>query len=61
MSALPESTAVRLMALRATHTLAATALQLNAEDLPTATGGTWTANAVGKVHARLAAAAALAA
>lgn len=61
VSTLPQATGDRLMTLRSTHTLAATAMQLNAEGLLTATGGTWTANAVGKVHARLTAAAALAA
>lgn len=61
VSVLPQVTGERLMTLRATRTLAATAMQLNAEGLPTATGGTWTANAVGKVYARLTAAAALAA
>jgi DNA invertase Pin-like site-specific DNA recombinase len=61
VSALPWATGDRLMTLRATNTLAATAMQLNAEGLATATGGTWTANAVGKVYARLTTAAALAA
>lgn len=61
VSALPQVSGDRLMVLRATRTLAATAMQLNAEGIPTATGGAWTANSVGKVQARLAAAAALAA
>lgn len=61
VSILPRATGERLMTLRATATLAATAMQLNAEGLTTATGGTWTANAVGKAQARLRAAAALAA
>lgn len=56
VSALPSSTGDRLLALRATCTLDVTAAQLNAEGLTTATGGSWTANAVSKVHARLAAA-----
>lgn len=60
VSVLPLATGDRLMTLRATHTLAATAMQLNAEGFTTATGGTWTPNAVGKVHARLTAAAVLA-
>lgn len=61
VSALPRATGERLMTLRATATLAATAMQLNTEGLATATGGTWTANAVGKAQARLTAAAAPAA
>ncbi|WP_315070312.1 recombinase family protein [uncultured Microbacterium sp.] len=61
VSVLPRTTGERLMTLRATATLAATAMQLNAEGLTTATGGTWTANAVCKVQARLTAAGALAA
>jgi DNA invertase Pin-like site-specific DNA recombinase len=61
VSALPQATVDRLLTLRATHTLAGTAVQLNAEGLATATGGTWTGSAVGKVQARVTAAAALAA
>lgn len=61
VSVLPQATGDRLLTLRSTRTLAATAMQLNAEGLATATGGTWTANAVGKVHARLTAASPLAA
>jgi len=53
VSALPPSTGDRLLTLRAVHTLAATAAQLNAEGLMTATGARWSANAVGKVQARL--------
>ncbi len=52
-SALPASTADRLMALRATHTLAATAAQLNAEGLNTATGRTWSVGTVAKVQNRV--------
>jgi len=43
-------------ALRATHTLADTAVQLNAEGLSTATGAPWSANTVAKVQTRLLAA-----
>lgn len=53
MSALPQSTAARLLTLRATHTLAGTAVQLNAEGLTTATGAPWTANTVAKAQYRL--------
>jgi len=56
VSVLPPSTGERLLALRAKCTLDATAAQLNAEGLATATGGAWTANAVSKVYARLTAA-----
>lgn len=51
-SALPTSTSARLLSLRATHTLKATAAQLNTEGLTTATGAQWSANAVGKVQTR---------
>ncbi|GAA2910626.1 DNA invertase Pin-like site-specific DNA recombinase [Microbacterium keratanolyticum] len=53
VSALPEATGARLVALRTTHTLAATATALNAEGLTTATGTAWTENAVCKTHKRL--------
>lgn len=53
VSKLPKSTADRLLALRATHTLAATADALNAEGITTATGVRWTANGVGKAQERL--------
>lgn len=53
VSALPETTGARLLALRATHTLVATADALNAEGLTTATGSAWTENAVCKAHKRL--------
>lgn len=56
VSALPQSTADRLLALRATHTHATTALQLNAEGLTTATGALWSADTVAKVQKRLGAA-----
>jgi len=56
VSTLPRSTGDRLLALRATRTLDATAAQLNAEGLATATGGLWSANSVAKAHARLRAA-----
>lgn len=52
-SALPQSTADRLLALRTSHTLAGTADALNAEGLTTATGDAWTVNTVAKVHKRL--------
>lgn len=52
-STLPPSTGDRLLTLRATHTLAATAAQLNEEGLITASGGSWSANAVAKVQRRL--------
>lgn len=52
-SALPATTADRLLALRATHTLAGTAAALNAESLTTATGEPWSINTVAKVHKRL--------
>lgn len=53
VSALPRTTADRLLALRATHTLAHTAELLNAEGLTTATGVTWTEHNVHKAHKRL--------
>lgn len=53
VSTLPEATGARLLALRATHTLVATADTLNAEGLTTATGALWTENAVCKAHKRL--------
>ncbi|MEZ0141041.1 recombinase family protein [Microbacterium sp. NRRL B-14842] len=56
VSVLPEATGARLLALRAAHTLAATADTLNAEGLTTATGKPWTGNAVAKVQQRLSAA-----
>lgn len=56
VSTLPQATGERLLALRATHTLAATAAQLNAEGVTTATGGAWSANSVSKVQTRLLAA-----
>lgn len=52
-SALPHSTGERLLKLRATHTLAATAAQLNAEGLTTATGARWSVNTVAKAQRRL--------
>lgn len=52
-SALPQNTADRLLELRSTLSLAATADKLNAEGLLTATGASWSANAVAKVHRRL--------
>ena len=55
VSTLPQATGDRLLALRATHTLAGTAVQLNAEGIPTATGTPWSANTVSKVHQRLSA------
>ncbi|MFK4761559.1 recombinase family protein [Microbacterium sp. ZW T5_45] len=56
VSVLPEATGARLLALRTTRTLAATADVLNAEGLTTATGHHWTENSVCKVHRRLIAA-----
>ncbi len=52
VSALPQSTGHRLLALRETRTLAAA---LNAEGITTATGVPWSANSVAKVQRRLAA------
>jgi len=56
VSALPKATGARLLELRSTLTLAATADALNAEGLTTATGTLWTPNAVCKTHKRLIAA-----
>lgn len=56
VSVLPRATGERLLALRVQHTLAATAAQLNAEGLTTATGTPWTGNSVCKAHRRLVAA-----
>lgn len=53
VSALPQSTGHRLITLRGTHTLSATAAALNSEGLTTATGAPWSANAVAKTHKRL--------
>jgi len=53
VSALPKTTGARLLELRSTLTLAATADALNAEGLTTATGTLWTPNAVCKTHKRL--------
>lgn len=53
ISRLPPRTGDRLLELRATHTIAGTASQLNAEGLSTATGALWTQNAVAKVQNRL--------
>lgn len=53
VSKLPQATADRLLALRATHTIARTAAQLNLEGLPTATGALWSANTVAKAQRRL--------
>lgn len=61
VSVLPDATADRLVALRRTRTLAATAAQLNAEGLTTATGTTWTVGTVANVQKRLTAASAPAA
>jgi DNA invertase Pin-like site-specific DNA recombinase len=52
-SALPATTGERLLELRRTSTLAATAEALNAEGLTTATGDAWSVNTVAKVHKRL--------
>ncbi|GAA1850083.1 recombinase family protein [Microbacterium koreense] len=56
VSVLSSSTGARLLALRATHTLAATAAQLEAEGHRTASGAAWSANTVAKVQKRLRAA-----
>jgi hypothetical protein len=56
VSALPEATGARLLALRTTRTLAATAEALNAEGLTTTTGTAWTENAACKAQKRLLAA-----
>lgn len=53
VSALPDATADRLLELRATRTLAATADALNAEGLTTATGTRWTEHNVCKTQHRL--------
>lgn len=53
VSALAQSTGERLLTLRATHTLADTAVQLNAEGITTATGSECSANTVAKVQKRL--------
>lgn len=53
VSTLPQATGQRLVALRTTHTLQATADALNAEGLATATGTTWTAGTVARAHKRL--------
>jgi DNA invertase Pin-like site-specific DNA recombinase len=53
VSVLPHSTGDRLLALRATRTLAETAMQLDAEGLATASGVPWSANTVAKVQKRL--------
>lgn len=54
VSALPQTTVDRLLAVRAQCTLAETAALLNAEGLTTATGALWPVNTVAKVAARLA-------
>ncbi|MCZ4301344.1 recombinase family protein [Microbacterium oxydans] len=56
VSALPKVTGARLLALRKTHTLAATAVALNAEGFTTATGAPWSPNSVCKAQRRLTAA-----
>ncbi|XUK63104.1 hypothetical protein ABMA10_14120 [Plantibacter sp. RU18] len=53
VSALPPLTGHRLITLRLTHRLAATADALNTEGPTTATGSAWTGNAVCKAHSRL--------
>lgn len=53
VSELPTATGERLLALRATHTLGATATALNSEGRTTATGRAWSANTVAKVERRL--------
>jgi len=53
-SALPATTAERLLHLRRNLTLQQTADALNAEGLTTATGERWSVNTVAKVHKRLA-------
>ena len=53
VSALPSATGERLMQLRATHTIAATADALNAEGLTTATGLPWSAGTVARAQQRL--------
>ena len=56
VSVLPRLTSDRLLALRATHTLAETAAQLNNEGLLTANGAAWSLNTVAKVQQRFTAA-----
>ncbi|QKJ19169.1 recombinase family protein [Microbacterium hominis] len=53
VSVLPTATGDRLLALRRTRTLAATAAALNAEGHTTATGLPWTVNGVAKAQRRL--------
>lgn len=53
VSTLPSATGDRLLALRTSRSLAATATQMNAEGLTTATGAPWTVNTVAKVQKRL--------
>lgn len=53
VSALPEETGARLLELRRTLTLAATADALNAQGFTTATGSRWTENSACKAHKRL--------
>jgi DNA invertase Pin-like site-specific DNA recombinase len=53
VSILPNATSDRLLTLRASYTLAGTAVQLNAEGLTTATGEPWSADTVSKVQKRL--------
>jgi hypothetical protein len=52
VSALPQNTGDRLLTLRATHTLAETAVQLNSEGLTSATDAPWVANTVAKAQKR---------
>lgn len=52
-SVLPDATAERLLELRQTHTLAATADALNAEGITTATGLPWHQHAVCRAQKRL--------
>lgn len=54
VSALPSATGDRLLALRRTRTLTATANILNSEGYTTATGVPWTSNGVAKAQRRLA-------
>lgn len=56
VSVLPQIAGERLMELRRTHTLAATADVLNAEGIRTATGTVWTAGSVANAQKRLSAA-----
>lgn len=55
VSTLPSATGERLMELRRTHTIAATADALNAEGLTTATGLPWSAGTVARAQQRLSA------